>query len=116
MTPIFGALLVATRRSGTQRDARPRPTLHADHGRVVERRAVYRYLVLISDAQESNATSDARQISERVAHEQPFWSKLVDEAGLAAFHADAGGLDATSRDQLTSCESRVLTGRRKGVV
>lgn len=77
---------------------------------------MYRYLVLIWDAQDSDATSDARQISERLAREQPLWSKLVDEAGLAAFHADAGGLDATARDQLTSCESRVLTGRRKGVV
>src|SRR4029078_4660956 len=35
---------------------------------------------------------------------------------LLAFHADAGGLDATSRDKLTSCDSRVLSGRRRGGV
>lgn len=77
---------------------------------------MYRYLVLIWDAEDPEAASDARQISERLAREQPDWSKLVDEIGLAAFHADAGGLNATARGQLTSCESRLLSGRRKGVI
>jgi asparagine synthase (glutamine-hydrolysing) len=77
---------------------------------------VYRYLVLIWDSQDAAAAADARQLSERLAREQSEWFKVVDEAGLAAFHADAGGLGATARNQLTSCESRVLSGRRKGVI
>ena len=77
---------------------------------------MYRYLVLIWDSQDASATSDARQLSSRLLQSQPEWSSVVDESGLAAFHAGAGGLDATSRDELTSCESRVLSGRRRGVV
>lgn len=77
---------------------------------------MYRYLVLIWDGQDSEATSDARHLSNRVLQEEPAWSCVLDEAGLVAFHADAGGLDATSRDKLTSCESRPLSGRRRGVV
>jgi asparagine synthase (glutamine-hydrolysing) len=77
---------------------------------------VYRYLVLIWDSQDATATSEARDLSRRLAQFQPEWSSVVDEAGLAAFHAGAGGLEATSREDLTSCESRVLSGRRKGVI
>ena len=77
---------------------------------------MYRYFVLIWDAQDSTATADAKHLSDRLVQEQPEWTCVVDEAGLAAFHADAGGLEATSRDEATSCESRVLSGRRRGVV
>ena len=77
---------------------------------------MYRYLVLIWDSRDSEAASDARHLSGRLLQEQTEWSQVVDEAGLLAFHADAGGLDATSRDKLTSCDSRVLSGRRRGVV
>ena len=77
---------------------------------------MYRYLVLIWDARDSDATADAGHLSSRLLQELPEWSRVVDEAGLAAFHADAGGLEATSRDKLTSCESRLLSGRRSGVV
>lgn len=77
---------------------------------------MYRYLVLIWDGQDADATSDATRISDRLLREEPEWSRVVDEAGLIAFHADAGGLEATSRDKLTSCESRSLSGRRRGVV
>lgn len=77
---------------------------------------MYRYLVLIWEGQDPAAASDAKRVGERLAREQPDWSRVVDETGLVAFHADAGGLDATARSQLTSCESRVLSGRRKGVV
>lgn len=77
---------------------------------------MYRYFVLIWDSRDSEATSDARHLVTRLVQEQPAWSPVVDEAGLIAFHADAGGLDATSRDKLTSCESRPLSGRRRGVV
>lgn len=77
---------------------------------------MYRYLVLIWNAPDAEASSEAKAISARILQEQPEWSCVLDEAGLCAFHADAGGLDATSRDKLTSCESRVLSGRRRGVV
>jgi asparagine synthase (glutamine-hydrolysing) len=77
---------------------------------------VYRYLVLIWGAQDPEAISDAVHVSGRLLGGDPAWSRVVDEAGLTAFHADAGGLDATSREKLTSCESRPLSGRRRGVV
>ncbi|MEJ0038587.1 MAG: asparagine synthase-related protein [Gammaproteobacteria bacterium] len=77
---------------------------------------MYRYLVLIWDGRDPEAVSDAGHLSARLPRELPSWSRVVDETGLAAFHADAGGLGATSRDKLTSCESRVLSGRRRGVV
>lgn len=77
---------------------------------------MYRYLVLIWDSRESEASSDAGKLSDRILRELPGWSRIVDESGLAAFHADVGGLQSVSRQQLTSCESRVLSGRRCGVV
>lgn len=77
---------------------------------------MYRYLVLIWDAQDSEATSDAGYLAACLLQKEPVWIRVADEAGLIAFHADAGGLDATARDKLTSCESRPLSGRRRGVV
>jgi asparagine synthase (glutamine-hydrolysing) len=77
---------------------------------------VFRYLVLIWDSQDASATSNARQLSSRLLQSGSEWSSVVDEVGLSAFHAGAGGLDATSRTELTSCESRVLSGRRRGVI
>ena len=77
---------------------------------------MYRYLVLIWDGRDSEATSDARSLAGRLVQEDPDWSPVVDEVGVIALHADAGGLATRSRDALTSCESRPLSGRRGGMV
>jgi asparagine synthase (glutamine-hydrolysing) len=77
---------------------------------------VYRYFVLIWDAQNSEATADAMLVTSRLKDASSEWILVADEPGLRAFHAGAGGIDATSRDQLTSCETRLFTGRRRGVV
>jgi asparagine synthase (glutamine-hydrolysing) len=78
---------------------------------------VYRYFVLIWDARNPEATADAVLVAARLQDKSSDWTLVAGEAGLQAFHAGAGGgIDATSRDQLTSCEARILTGRRRGVV
>ena len=77
---------------------------------------MYRYFVLVWDGHDPEATSDARLVATRLAQASSDWTLVLEETGLMAFHAGAGGVQATSRDQVTSCESRLLSGRRRGVV
>jgi asparagine synthase (glutamine-hydrolysing) len=77
---------------------------------------VYRYFVLTWDARNSQAATNAKVLAERLLESSSAWARAVDEPGLAAFHSGAGGVEATSRDQVTSCETRVLTGRRRGAL
>jgi asparagine synthase (glutamine-hydrolysing) len=71
---------------------------------------VYRYFVLIWDPENPRATSIAKVMSGRLRNASAEWERVVDEPGIEAFHAGAGGTDATSRDRVTSCETRVLAG------
>ncbi len=77
---------------------------------------MYRYFVLIWDHKAPQATAAAKLVARRLQDASAEWALVVDEPGLSAFHAGAGGIDATTRDRATSCETRVLTGRRRGVV
>jgi asparagine synthase (glutamine-hydrolysing) len=70
---------------------------------------VYRYFVLIWDSENQRATSIAKVIASRLRNASAEWERVVDEPGIEAFHAGAGGTDATSRDHVTSCETRVLS-------
>ena len=77
---------------------------------------MYRYFVLLWDSDDPEANADAKIVASRIRQASSLWSLVVDEPGFTAFHAGAGGLAATSREELTSCESRPLSGRRRGVV
>ena len=77
---------------------------------------MYRYFVLSWDARNPQAAADAKLLSQRLFEGSPGWAVVSDEPGLSAFHAGAGGVEATTREQVTSCETRVLTGRRRGVL
>ena len=77
---------------------------------------MYRYFVLAWDARNSDCVATAQWVAQRLQKADGAWKQVADEPGLLAFHAGAGGVGATSREQVTSCETRGLTGRRRGVL
>src|SRR5262249_39870721 len=62
------------------------------------------------------ASSDAELIEQRLRESSTSWATVLNEPGVRAYESGAGGVDATSRDQSTSCETRVLGGAARGVV
>lgn len=71
---------------------------------------MYRCLALIWDRDNSRAASMAEEIAGRLARSSVTWERVISQPGLTAFHAGAGGTHATSRYDLTSCETRAFEG------
>jgi asparagine synthase (glutamine-hydrolysing) len=71
---------------------------------------VYRYFVLIWDRENQRAASAAKFMANRLRSALSGWEQVASEPGFEAYHAGAGGTDSTSRDLVTSCETRVLAG------
>jgi len=71
---------------------------------------VYRFFVLWWDTRNPTAASAAKVISDRLRTSSSEWEKVVAEEGFEVLHQGAGGTHATSRDRVTSCETRVMAG------
>jgi asparagine synthase (glutamine-hydrolysing) len=71
---------------------------------------MYRCIALVWDREDLRAASVAEEIAGRLTRSSVAWKQVIAQPGLTALHAGAGGTHATSRYDLTSCETRAFDG------